>query len=92
MEVRNIEEDTMIDRYTTSPQIITAVDNIDPVDAPLKLTPYEYLILEALQFPRGYKTLYKILDIPEPSIRRVMHFLKERGLVEKTPRKKWRRI
>jgi hypothetical protein len=94
MEIHYFEENVeMIDRYTTAPtQQIAAVDNIDPVTPFPKLTEYESAILEELSFPRTYKTLYKVLPMPTPSVRRVMFSLRKKGLVVKSEKtKKWRR-
>lgn len=87
----------MIDRYTTSPQITASVGNLNPPEEIkkdfIKLTDYEHRILDALENPRTYQRLYKDLDIPNPSIRRVMHFLKKKGLVVKNEKnRRWRRV
>lgn len=83
----------MIEQYTTGPnQIVASVSRPDPNPLP-KLTAYQCSILENLEFPRKLKTLYKVIDMPEDSLRRELWVLKNKGIISKNDKtKKWSRV
>lgn len=60
-------------------------------------TPNQKALLSELEFPRKFKTLYRILKpiMPESSVRRIMYTLENEGLVEKHTTgmvTKWRKV
>jgi len=73
-----------MNHYTTF-----ATDN-EPTSKRKSFTPHQQAVIDSLQTPIDYKSLYeKLPNIPQPSVRRILSTFKNEGLVTKTESNKF---